>query len=587
MNSNGSIEFIKSKLPFKRALKFGLINLKNKKFRLAIMLAISIISIALFAIGENFTTYNKHSGVAYTLKNTNETVATIINSSSNLESGNFELLREADVEKIRTIVKNDASVYKTYNYVVRIPNYKPKQLLFESFNGFVEVNNIESLGFSYYKKSDILMQRKDAVAITKFAASILAKDNFVNNISDLVNENKPIVITNDYFSFCISAIIDTHDDEFDKLLITSEDRDNNLFNRHSVVAQQYLYHFFVNEGFLNENISLLETIDVNLVTNITYNNKNQTIDGIFNYENDYAKDTYKVHYFDEKYKENGYVIGIYALEYLMELDLPKDPREHFYDDDILSIIEQAVNAYNDLNDNIPTFITSKKNTSTLHISKDAPIYGVAYDASGSFVNTKLRSIGLSNQDFVEISMRDKISNGVLIRLNHNTTARISNALENEGYLLYSPYFSSYQGFANSIGSFGLILRLVNIALEIVVVILLYGFISSSIKGISQVIGILRALGAVFIDIIKIFALETLLIGLFSFVGSYILTLISAFIINMIYTNSAGFSYLVINVNFLLTLKMLVLTVSVVVLSMIFPIHRLSKMKPVDVIASRG
>ena len=61
----------------------------------------------------------------------------------------------------------------------------------------------------------------------------------------------------------------------------------------------------------------------------------------------------------------------------MELDLPKDPREHFYDDDILSIIEQAVNAYNDLNDNIPTFITSKKNTSTLHISKDAPIYGVA------------------------------------------------------------------------------------------------------------------------------------------------------------------------------------------------------------------
>ena len=39
---------------------------------------------------------------------------------------------------------------------------------------------------------------------------------------------------------------------------------------------------------------------------------------------------------------------------------------------------------------------------------------------GSFVNTKLRSIGLSNQDFVEISMRDKISNGVLIRLNHNT-----------------------------------------------------------------------------------------------------------------------------------------------------------------------
>ena len=76
-----------------------------------------------------------------------------------------------------------------------------------------------------------------------------------------------------------------------------------MFNRHSVVAQQYLYHFFVNEGFLNENISLLETIDVNLVTNITYNNKNQTIDGIFNYENDYAKDTYKVHYFDENIKK--------------------------------------------------------------------------------------------------------------------------------------------------------------------------------------------------------------------------------------------------------------------------------------------
>lgn len=583
------INFIKSKLPFKRALKFGLINLKNKKFRLAIMLAIAIISITLFAIGDNFSFYNKNSGIAYTFKNTNETVATIIDASSKFENDSFELIREADIEKIKSIVNKDADVYRTYEYKVRINGYTPKQLLFEAFKGFVEVDDIESLGFTYYKKSDVLSSRKDAVAISKFAASILVRDGFAGNISDLVNENKPVIISTDEFSFCISAIIDTHDDEFEDLLINKDETDRNLRTRHGIVAQQYLYHFFVREGFLSDIISSLETIDVNLVTNVTFNNKNQTVSDIFCYESEYANETYSIHYFDEKYKEDGYVIGISAFTKLMNLDYGEEVnvREDFFNEEVFKIIEDAVNLYNNSEDDIDTYITSKKNTSTLHISRNAPIYGIAYNASGSFVNTKLDSIGLSTHDFVEISMRDKVSYGMLIRLNHGTTARISDALESEGYVLYSPYYTHYKGFADSIGSFGLILRLISLALTIVVVLLLYGFISSSIKGNSHVIGILRALGAGFVDIIKIFALETVLIGIFSFIGSYILTLISAFVINMIYSSSFGFSFLVINVNFTLTLKMFFLAISVVILSMLFPVRRLSKMKPVDVIANRG
>ena len=52
---------------------------------------------------------------------------------------------------------------------------------FEAFRGFVEVDDIESLGFTIM--SDVLSSRKDAVAISKFAASILVRDGFAGNIS--------------------------------------------------------------------------------------------------------------------------------------------------------------------------------------------------------------------------------------------------------------------------------------------------------------------------------------------------------------------------------------------------------------------
>ena len=53
-------------------------------------------------------------------------------------------------------------------------------------------------------------------------------------------------------------------------------------------------------------------------------------------------------------------------------------REDFFNEEVFKIIEDAVNLYNNSEDDIDTYITSKKNTSTLHISRNAPIYGIAY-----------------------------------------------------------------------------------------------------------------------------------------------------------------------------------------------------------------
>jgi ABC-type lipoprotein export system ATPase subunit/ABC-type antimicrobial peptide transport system permease subunit len=577
----GTLKFKKSHLPFKRALKFGTTNLKNKRFRLVIMLLIAMISITLFAIGESFATYNQYSGMAYSLKKQNEGLASIVANYEKLPDLEFSDIREADIEKIKTIVGEDTPVYRTYSDSMKINNYKPKQALFETFKGFVEVNDVKSLGFTYYKYNADLAKRTDAVGITKFVANILKSDGFITNIDNLVNPTTPYMIKIDDKQYCISAIIDTKDDDLQPLLETKKD-DTKLLYKHNVAASQYLYHLFVKEGFMIDSFKLLDNIEVNLVTSIKVNNHIQTISNIFSYESNYAFNNYSIHFFDDS-KKDGYVIGLNAFLNVMQSELNIKPGSEFYDHDNFQAITDLVNQYN----NSTTYITSKKSTSLYFASKDLPIIGIAYDCSPGMVNTKLDSIGLSQEEFNNISLLDKTSYGVLIKVDHAKSADIANKLQEEGYVLFSPYYSSYASFGYGIGSFGITIRLVSLGLALVVTLLLYGFISSSIKNSTHEIGILRALGARFTDIIKIFALETTVIGFVSFVLSYILTYVSAFVINAFYSKSTGFSFLVINMNLTTSLKMLILTIMVVTLSMLIPISRLSKMKPSDVIASRN
>ena len=113
--------------------------------------------------------------------------------------------------------------------------------------------------------------------------------------------------------------------------------------------------------------------------------------------------------------------------------------------------------------------------------------------------------------------------------------------------------------------------------------LLYGYLNITINARQKDIGILRALGARKNDIMKIFILESLLIGILS----VIIASIGGFVINEvgnnILYNNYGLLIFVLDFGIIQVLLILGIAVTIALLSTFIPVYKYSKKKPIDVI----
>jgi len=114
-------------------------------------------------------------------------------------------------------------------------------------------------------------------------------------------------------------------------------------------------------------------------------------------------------------------------------------------------------------------------------------------------------------------------------------------------------------------------------------ILLYGYISIMINHREKDIGILRALGAKSTDVMKIFVLESLLIGLASFIFASVGGFIVNFVINHILVSNYDLIITVLNFGIVQIVIIFSISILVSLLSSLIPLYRLSLKKPIDVI----
>lgn len=136
---------------------------------------------------------------------------------------------------------------------------------------------------------------------------------------------------------------------------------------------------------------------------------------------------------------------------------------------------------------------------------------------------------------------------------------------------------------------GIVKSIENISIYLVIgasifaIILFTLFISSSISSYKKNIGQLRALGARIKEIVNIFILESLIIGIITFVLSNILAILSINIINNYITKEVYFYLrpLVFNENTIFII--LISIIGVILISLIIPIIHLSRKRPINLI----
>jgi ABC-type antimicrobial peptide transport system permease subunit len=179
----------------------------------------------------------------------------------------------------------------------------------------------------------------------------------------------------------------------------------------------------------------------------------------------------------------------------------------------------------------------------------------------NFVMAKLSGNQSKNKEFFEyLKDSEKIQNGVYTKIKPLTSAT-----------------NTIDGFYTYIELFKTILLYVSIAFSFFVVLLMINFISVSVSERKKEIGILRAVGAKGSDIFKIFACEGLMIGLGTFVFSYLTVLILSLVVNGI------IKITMLVPGFVPIISMFSLSVGVSILSTFIATYKISKAKPVEAI----
>ncbi len=235
---------------------------------------------------------------------------------------------------------------------------------------------------------------------------------------------------------------------------------------------------------------------------------------------------------------------------------------------------------------------------------DAIVVGV-YDFStdnleGLNINSEVVSTvlrGIANNSFIKqfnITHMSKVGMYVNLPSDYNLAYKLIKAVNNN-YMYHQTEISKNIYLVNNIFAiFSLVIKWVALILAIFSVILLVNFVGHSIMQRQKEIGLFRAIGASGFDILKIFLLEVavvlLCVILFSILFMWLGTmglnslLVSGF---MGYLHSMSISKIsLLTMGVVPALIVAITTLAIGVLSIVLPLIKFVKMKPIDVIRRR-
>ena len=237
--------------------------------------------------------------------------------------------------------------------------------------------------------------------------------------------------------------------------------------------------------------------------------------------------------------------------------------------------------YDDYEDFI-NYLNSQKKEFTIYLNRNICYISDELVIKGYEINNDDNVIYFDDDLFEIVKDFSLKATGAFIQLNGRNILNIVKDVYNNGYVIYESFASDYENIKEIFVLLGSILAGINNVIFILAIILLFSFIHSSVKNNVRQIGILRAIGANVIDIIKIYVIEALIIGIASLLFSLIIYGVGGYLINLV----IGETYLsIFTFGFSTVMKMISSTLIVVGLSLIIPIIKITRMHPVDAIRS--
>ena len=618
----------KTKLPIKDSLKMALGNIFHKKIKLLFTSVITALTFLFLGLSFLLSVYDIRTSHAKVLTDDNSNFIQIENRGYTKEylTGTLNPLKKEDINSIIEQSKREGvPIYQFQNSTSNIIN----DLKINLSNDFDDVHDFYTNIFPYMTTEIVELERADQILKESIVGRFPEKENEIvisNYIATLILENGITIYDSNQNDYKIPGIFKPKN--FEELLSSDKtfyfgtlegvkivgviDYDMNQFNqlkgiyREAVTSKemdlnhelnmksQYIYNkVYVKEGFIN---FYNKSSDKNLSENYKYELESNNIN-FYDYKSYYTS----YQFLDED-------VDYYDGEQWTTID-------HLEKDQILLNIHQLssfnLSTYEEL---LSKYLSNYENGNKVELEKNFLIQFLPDDLIGKKVNLNIYNqnssldqtykdieiigiVGLTEQNqnssFVSNNLDNNYKsskfNTTGVMLSVHTEAEIKSLLKlfpyYSTYTVQSPYNSSILSIIDTINVIKRITMYSSFVFLIFSIILLTNFIFTSVNYRKKDIGILRALGARKIDIIKIFSWESMILTLLSaLISSILLFYTSKFLNNTILENSLIISPFMPTIQ---TVSFIIFAIFIIsIIATIISINKISKMKPVDAIYNR-
>lgn len=629
-----TFKLIKSRLPFRNSIKIGASSLKNKPFRLALTIILSIVAFTLFGLADTLSSYNRYVVTANTFKDSGNNGVSLSKSKDNYNYTSI-YLNDDDVNYIED--QTGVSVYPVAPINdAYIRNYFDADksgeniLQLEKFSGAASLDKsqLKYLGFSL---TGSLPENDDEVAITEYAYRHFKTRGYKGlNSQDIDTEEK---FLNQAITFDIGktvkvvGIINTNFDysHFESL----NDKTNK--NDYSLLLLENELSSYIKTEF--HGLLFVSKVTMQNLTKKGRESKGSNLEQYGSYLDSYSYDeTIK----SDDYTENGQLTTNLFIKTLYDESYLQDAEVYFADNGkttlenneiIISVMDYAnwlfraesyfpEDEFADWIKNYSFFSTGYKYQTIRNNLKSGnffdehipdTLYYTVYDNTiksyevkivGVFVPEEFTDTGkiIAKGDFYdEIFIPNGYYSSILAPVISNSDAKkiIAFGYDNTKYddndYSYTMQNSSMT-IISAVNSFSdttkKIFLYVGLGLAAFSGLLMANYISSSISYKRKEIGILRAVGARSTDVFGIFANESVIIAIINFILAAAATAVTTFFINNMVRNDYGFMITIFNMGIRQILLLLSISVGVALISSLIPVLRFARQKPIDAMHNR-
>ena len=595
----------KSNLSMIKGAKLGFASLRQKKIKLFFTILLSILAVILTGTASNFTNYILSDAVASSIEKDNCSYLEVSSSFSvndseyKLQNNDIEYLNNLDNKLSYAYNKNLAYSYLAVNTKVDKLMAADKLFLNEQFTGFLVTDNISDYGYLgnnfklIYQKENLKAEDYDnGVIISSIIAETIYKysqyeDTYnkkLNDVTEILNE--------DIYKLRIDGkgypVIGIYDIENEAIYnhfkpLHENEYSASLYREYQSVADTLFKKLVVTNNFFTKyksNITSLaikgETTNINNI--VQYSDYLRPVSNI-----DTSLTTTSIQFIDSSWNANNYKEKINSMGE-NEIFIGKE----LYDNLVGKIYKAAdapsyINTFNNGNhylniEKIGTTLSQKEVYQTIDNIK---VIGIVTAVRG---DSRLSGFYVKNNLFYRTIDAYYQPNRALIVLNKGEKQQaLVQSLYDNGFTISNDFVSYFLTFVSTIKQYSSLINIAAIVWFVIVAILLYSFMSGSIKDGSYQIGVLKALGANIKDIYKIYAVEAFIIGIFATVFGILGYYFGGLLINKVITDNFYTFYFPIFIFKPISILQMTLTTFIVLsVAVIIPMSRIKNIKPIDV-----